>query len=260
MKRALTAAALLMMAGIPANSQWKVPWSYDVPPYAGPRGPRHWAELDPSYAACNGRQQSPIDIHGAVKANLPPLHFDYKPEPLQYLLNNGYTVRVNYRTNYQAAPGAGSALIIGGERYQLIQFHFHRPSEETIDGKHAPMVLHLMHKSASGKVVGVAVLLREGKPNATVQQIWNHMPLVKDDEHAIPGVSIDPARMLPPTLAYYTYTGSVTAPPCTEGVQWIVLKTPVEVSPAQIAAFARLYPHDVRPTQPLNGRVIQESE
>jgi carbonic anhydrase len=252
MRRALTAAALaIVLAGIPAGSQWKVPWAY-----TGPRGVEHWAELDPSYAACNGKQQSPIDIHGAVKAQLPPLQFEYKSEPLKYLINNGYTVRVNYHD----ASGAGSALVVGGERYQLTQFHFHRPSEETIDGKRASMVLHLMHTSTSGKVVGVAVLLREGKPNATVQQIWNNMPMVKGDEHEVPGVAIDPAGMLPSTLAYYSYMGSVTAPPCTEGVQWIVLKTPVEVSPEQVAAFAKLYPHDVRPTQPLNGRVIQESE
>lgn len=251
MRRALAAAACVMIAGIPANSQWKVPWTY-----TGPRGAQRWAELDPSYAACNGKQQSPIDIHNAVEANLPPLHFNYKPEPLQYLLNNGYTVRVNYHD----APGAGSALLLAGERYQLMQFHFHRPSEETIDGKHAPMVLHLMHKSASGKVLGVAVLLTEGKPNPTVQHIWDHMPITKDDEHAIAGVAINPANMLPSTLGYYSYMGSVTAPPCTEGVQWIVLKTPVEVSPQQIAAFAKLYPHDVRPTQPLNGRVVHESE
>jgi carbonic anhydrase len=255
MKRLLTAAALAMLAGMPAGSQWKVPWGY-----TGPRGPEHWAELDPSYAACNGKQQSPIDIHGAVKANLPPLHFDYKTEPLKYLINNGYTIRVNYRMNDHAPPGEGSALVLGGQRYQLTQLHFHRPSEETIDGKRASMVLHLMHTSTSGKVVGVAVLLREGKPNATVQQIWNNMPMVKGDEHEVPGVAIDPAGMLPSTLAYYSYMGSVTAPPCTEGVQWIVLKTPVEVSPEQVAAFAKLYPHDVRPTQPLNGRVIQESE
>ena len=240
-----------MLAGIPAGSQWKVAWSY-----TGPRGAEHWAQLDPSYAACGGKEQSPVDIHGAVKAQLPPLHFEYKSEALQYLINNGYTVRVNYHD----APGAGGALLVGGERYQLTQFHFHRPSEETIDGKHAPMVLHLMHASASGKVVGVAVLLIEGKPNAAVQQIWDHMPMVKGSEHDVPGVMINPAEMLPRTLGYYSYMGSITAPPCTEGVQWIILKTPVEVSPAQVAAFAKLYPNDVRPVQPLNGRLVQESE
>lgn len=251
MKRALTAAALAMLVGIPAGSQWTIPWAYE-----GSRGVEHWSELDPSYAACSGRQQSPIDIRGAVKAKLPPLRFDYKSEPLKDLINNGYTIRVNYHD----APGAGSALIIGGERYQLTQLHFHRPSEETIDGKRAPMVLHLMHTSASGKVIGVAVLLTEGKPNATVQKIWDHMPMVKGDEYEVPGVAIDPAAMLPSTLGYYSYMGSVTAPPCTEGVQWIILKTPVEVSRAQVAAFAKLYPHDIRPLQPLNGRVVQESE
>jgi carbonic anhydrase len=251
MKRALAAAALAILAGTPAGSQWTVPWAYE-----GPRGVEHWAELDPSYAPCNGKQQSPIDIRGAVKAKLPPLHFDYKSEPLKDLINNGYTIRLNYHD----APGAGSVLIIGGERYQLTQLHFHRPSEETIDGKRAPMVLHLMHTSSTGKVLGVAVLLTEGKPNATVQKIWNKMPTIKGDEYAVPGVSIDPAGMLPLTLGYYTYMGSITAPPCTEGVQWIILKTPVEVSRAQVDAFARLYSHDIRPLQPLNGRVIQQSQ
>ena len=251
MKRALVAAALAILAGTPAGSQWKVPWAY-----TGPRGAEHWAELDPSYAACNGKEQSPVDIHGAVKAKLPLLQFEYKSQPLRYLINNGYTVRINYHD----APGTGSALVVDGERYQLTQLHFHRPSEETLDGKSAPMVLHLMHTSASGKVVGVAVLLKEGKPNATVQQIWDHMPMLKGDEHEVPGVAIDPAGMLPAALGYYSYIGSVTAPPCTEGVEWFVLKTPVEVSPEQVDAFARLYPHDVRPVQPLNGRVIHESE
>ncbi len=245
----LTGVATWLPLG--AAAQWKTPWTYQ-----GPRGAEHWSDLDPAYAACNtGKAQSPIDIRNPVKAELPALRFDYDSGPLQYLINNGYTIRVNYHD----APGSGNFLFVGGVRYHLTQFHFHRPSEEYIRGKPYPMVAHLMHESSDGKIAGVAVLLELGKPNPTVQQIWDHMPEVKGGEEAIPGVPVNPAGLLPRNNAYYMYTGSITAPPCTEGVTWIVLKTPVEVSAEQIGAFSRLYPHDVRPLQPINGRVVLES-
>lgn len=234
-----------------AAAQWKTPWAYE-----GPLGAEHWSDLDPAYAACKaGRSQSPIDIRNPERADLPTLRFEYQSSPLRYLINNGYTIRVNYHD----AAGSGNFLLVGDLRYRLTQFHFHRPSEESIHGRSYPMVVHLMHESSDGKIAGVAVLLQSGKTNPTVQQIWDHMPEVKGDEEAIPGVSVNPAGLLPADRAYYTYTGSITAPPCTEGVTWIVLKTPVEVSPEQISAFARLYPHDVRPLQPLNDRVVLES-
>ncbi len=241
---------LVIAAMLPANSraQWKTPWTYE-----GPRGAPRWSDLDPDYAACNtGKQQSPIDIRDVQSANLPPLRFEYKTGPLQYLINNGYTIRVNYHD----APGSGNFLIAGDARYHLTQFHFHRPSEEYVRGKPYAMVLHLIHESTDGKLAGVAVLLKTGRANPTMQQIWEHMPEAAGKEEEVPGVEVNPAALLPSDLAYYTYTGSLTAPPCTEGVTWIVLKTPVEISPAQIAAFARLYPHDIRPIQPLNGRVV----
>jgi len=232
------------------RAQWKTPWSYE-----GPRGPEHWAALDPAYAACSGREQSPIDIRGAQKSALPPLRFEYKSGPLKYLINNGKTIRVNYH-----GADNDNLLIVGDQRYELTQFHFHRPAEEYVDGKQYDMVAHFMHQSSDGKVVGVAVLLKTGKANAMVQQLWDHMPTVEGPEHEIPGVQINPAALLPESLSYYTYRGSLTAPPCTEGVTWFVLKTRVSVSSAQIGAFAALYPHDVRPPQPLNGRIIRESQ
>ena len=238
---------------VPATSlaQWKTPWTYD-----GATGADHWGALDPDYAVCNsGRQQSPIDIRDAVKAGLPALHFDFRSEPLKYLINNGKTIRVNYHDT----PGAGSFLIAGGTRYQLTQFHFHHPSEDTVNGRPYAMEVHLMLQSSDGKAAGVTVFLKAGEPNATVQKLWDHMPPTEGKEQEVAGVDIDPASLLPRDTAYYMYTGSVTAPPCTEGVTWFVLKTPVEISPAQIAAFAKLYPHDVRPVQPLNGRIVKES-
>jgi carbonic anhydrase len=234
-----------------SRAQWKTRWSYE-----GAIGAEHWSDLDPDYAACKaGKQQSPIDIRTAKKGDLPALQFEYKSGPLKYLINNGFTIRVNYHD----APGTGNFLIAGGKRYQLTQFHFHRPSEEYINGKPYDMVIHLMHESSDGAVAGVAVLLKAGSPNSTIQKIWEHMPPTEGKEQEIPGVEVNPAGLLPGKTGYYTYTGSLTAPPCTEGVTWFVLKTPLDISAQQISAFAKLYPHDVRPLQPLNGRVVKES-
>ena len=243
----LVVAAVLASAG--PRAQWRTPWSYND----GADGPAHWGNLDPEYAACNGKEQSPIDIRTAQKADLPALRFIDKSGPLT-IINNGYTaLRVNY------TPGNGNLLMVGDQRYELTQFHFHHPSEEQIHGKPSDMVLHLMYKADDGKVAGVAVLLKAGGPNAVVQRLWKYMPSTAGKEHLIPGVKANPAGLLPQDTGYYKYMGSVTAPPCTEGVTWFVLKARMEVSPAQIAKFAKLYPHDVRPVQPLNGRVVEES-
>lgn len=240
---------LILPSGGP-RAQWKTHWSYE-----GADGPEHWGDLDPAYAACrDGREQSPIDIRDAKKAALPALRFEYRSGPLK-IINNGYTaVRVNY------AAGNGNFVLAGDKRYELTQFHFHRPSEETIQGKHYDMVAHFMLQDSEGKVAGVAVFLKEGRANAVVQRLWEHMPMTAGKEQEIPGVEVNPAGLLPRDTAYYMYMGSVTAPPCTEGVMWFVLKTPVEISAEQIKAFSKLYPHDVRPVQPLNARIVQESQ
>jgi carbonic anhydrase len=243
-------AVTLVLAPEGPFAQWKTRWSYE-----GEKGPEHWADLDPDYAACKaGKEQSPIDIGNTKKAELPAIRFEYKSGPLKHLINNGYTIRVNY------PAGNGNFLIVGGERYELRQFHFHRPSEEYIHGKPYDMVVHLMHEASDGKVAGVAVLLKSDRANATIQQIWKHMPTAEGKEEEIPGIEVNPAGMLPHDTAYYMYMGSLTAPPCTEGVTWFVLKTPVDVSLEEINMFAKLYPHDVRPVQPLNSRVVQESQ
>lgn len=246
---AFSLAALFAAA---SRAQWKTPWDYQ-----GPRGADHWSELDPDYVLCKaGKQQSPIDIRATERAALPPLRFEYRRGPLEYLINNGKTIRVNYHDG----AGAGNVLRVGDKRYQLTQFHFHRPSEEWVHGKPYDMVIHLMHESSDREVAGVAVLLKAGAANRTVQQIWDHMPRSEGGELNVNDVAIDPAGLLPPTLGYYTYAGSVTAPPCNEGVIWLVLKTPLEISREQIARFADLYPHDVRPVQPLNGRIVKETQ
>jgi carbonic anhydrase len=230
-------------------SPWKTPWTYE-----GMRGADHWSVLDTAYAACNrGTAQSPVDIQHPEMADLPPLRFENHSAPLTHVINNGHTIRVNYY-----APGSGDFLTVGSARYQLIQFHFHRPSEELVRGQSYPMVAHLMYQTTRGQAAGVAVLLVAGRANSTVQRVWDRMPIHEGQED-VSRVDLDPAGLLPSDLGYYTYEGSVTAPPCTEGVTWYVLKAPAELSQAQIAAFARLYPMNARPVQALNDRVVRET-
>jgi carbonic anhydrase len=246
---ALLAVAVVLVPAGP-RAQWKTHWGYE-----GADGPEHWGDLDPAYALCKtGKEQSPIDIRNAKKVELPAIRFEYKSGPLT-IINNGYTaVRVNY------ASGNGNFLIVGEKRYELTQFHFHHPSEEFIHGKPYDMVIHLMHAAGDGSVAAVAVLLKAGSANATIQQLWEYMPKTEGKEKQIAGVEVNPAGLLPHDTAYFTYMGSLTAPPCSEGVTWFVLKTPVDISAEEISAFAKLYPHDVRPLQPLNGRVVNESQ
>ena len=230
-------------------SPWKTPWDYE-----GPRGADHWSQLDPAYAPCNnGREQSPIDLNNAEKADLPGLRFDSKTAPLRYVINNGHTIRVNYHR------GNGNFLLAGDRRYELVQFHFHHPGEESISGKTYPMAAHLMYQSDDGHAAGVTVFLEPGPPNPIVEKLWQHMPSA-EGQNEVKSVQISPAGLLPRnTRDYFMYSGSVSAPPCTEGVTWFVLKKPITLSAEQMDAFAKLYPNDARPVQPLNGRVVKES-
>lgn len=219
--------------------------------YGTLHGPSHWSELNPEFASCgNGHHQSPIDIRNPQKADLPPLQFDYKPVPLD-IIDNGHTIMINY------APG--SSLTVGGKRYELKQFHFHRPSEEKINGKGFAMTVHLVHADAQGKLAVVAVLLQQGEDNALVRQLWSNMPTEKEKEEHLNNIQIDMDGLLPADRGYYTFSGSLTTPPCSEDVTWFVLKHPVTVSAAEIEQFSKLYRNDARPTQPLYDRVVQES-
>lgn len=220
-------------------------WSYE-----GEGGPPAWGALEPGNAACrSGQRQSPIDIRDGIAVDLEAIRFDYQPGAFS-VIDNGHTVQVD------VAPG--STLAVGGRRYALQQFHFHRPSEERIDGRQFAMVMHLVHRSDDGRLAVVAVLLDEGPAHPVVQQVWNHLPLEKHEPQAAP-VTLDPAALLPAERRYYTYMGSLTTPPCTEGVLWLVMQQPATLSPAQQAIFARLYPMNARPVQATAGRLIKQS-
>jgi carbonic anhydrase len=220
-------------------------WDYD-----GAHGPAQWGAMKPEFATCSsGKRQSPIDIKDGIRLQLDPVQFDYKPTAFR-VLDNGHTVQVNV--------AAGNSIEVMGRRYELVQFHFHRPSEERIDGRAFDMVAHLVHKDLEGRLAVVAVLLERGSAQPVVQSVWNNLPLEKGDELAA-RAPIDLNALLPTERQYYTYMGSLTTPPCSEGVLWMVMKQPVPISPEQISVFARLYPMNARPVQSASGRLIKES-
>jgi carbonic anhydrase len=222
--------------------------------YAGETGPSHWGKMEKDAEACGiGKTQSPIDIHtSAAKASdLPEIAFSYQAAPLK-IIDNGHTVQVNY------APG--SYITVGGTRYDLVQFHFHHPSEEKFDGKSFDMVAHLVHKDANGKLAVVAVPLKKGADNKLIAVLWKNLPKEKEHESTVESVTINAADLLPSKHGYYTFDGSLTTPPCSEGVKWFVLKTPTTLAASEVAAFGKLYPMNARPVQPLNGREVLSSK
>jgi carbonic anhydrase len=220
--------------------------------YGNALGPSHWGDLKPEFAPCKtGHRQSPIDIRNPQKADLPTLRFDYESSSL-HIIDNGHTIMVNY--------GPGSFLSIGGKRFELKQFHFHRPSEEKINGKSFDMTVHLVHADNEGKLAVVAVLLQTGEDNSLIRELWSDFPKDKEKEERLDNIRIDVSRILPSDRSYYTFSGSLTTPPCSEDVTWFVLKHPTTVSAAEIKQFSQLYRNDSRPTQPLYDRVVLESK
>lgn len=219
--------------------------------YEGPNGPAHWHELNPEFKQCGlGQRQSPIDIRDGIPVELDPIQFEYKLSAFR-VIDNGHTVQVNVEP--------GNRIMVNGRRYELVQFHFHRPSEERLNGRQFDMVVHLVHKDLEGKLAVIAVLIEEGKSHPIVQQVWNNLPLEKNTEQA--GLQgIDLQQLLPEDRRYVTYMGSLTTPPCTEGVLWMVMKKPVGVSAQQISIFSRLHPMNARPVQPIGDRLIKDGQ
>jgi len=243
-----------------------VHWSY----MDGPGGPENWGELGKANLACTkGKTQSPININidNAVKVDLPVLEFMYRPSPLS-ILDNGHTIMVNY--------GEGSNLMVDGRQYRLVQFHFHKPSEEAINGERMDMVVHLVHQHHDGGLAVVGVLMTTKRPTAVrkswwsddskpadnplIQTLWNNIPLVKERVETSPGVMINVNQLLPEDKGYFTYMGSLTTPPCSENVLWLVMKNPILVSEEQVKNFGRIYPMNARPLQPKGDRLVKETK
>lgn len=218
-------------------------WSYH-----GATGPGAWGRLDPAYGACGaGRQQSPIGLAGAVKADLPPVAVRWNPVRLDAVVNNGHTIQVN--------TAEGGHIMLDGSRYDLLQFHFHHMSEHTLDGRQFPLEVHFVHKAAGGDGLAViGVFFDEGAENATLAPIWQVMP--ERAGEAAGNATVDPAALLPAARAAFRYAGSLTTPPCSEIVSWTVFAAPVMASSGQVAAFAKMFPNNFRPVQPRHRRFL----
>lgn len=223
-------------------------WSYE-----GETGPQAWAQLQPTFNLCAiGKRQSPIHIEesAALVGPAEPLQIHYQPSK-GTVVNNGHTIQVDLETE--------NTLTVRGSVYKLVQFHFHHPAEEKLNYKGFAMVAHLVHKNAEGQLAVLALLFDPGEPSSTIEKVWTYMPLDVNDRVRLPDDLIDLNDALPKDRRYYQFIGSLTTPPCTEGVLWLVLKTPVTLSRDQLKLFARLFPNNARPIQPNFGRVIREA-
>jgi carbonic anhydrase len=229
-----------VVAGEPAGH--KSEWSYE-----GATGPSEWGRLKPEFGACAGRSnQSPIDIATTIDAVLPPLKTRYPAAGIE-VINNGHTVQANFKP--------GSAVTIDGRAFELKQFHFHSPSENRISGKTYPLEAHLVHADTDGQLTVIAVFFAEGKPNPMVTAVWERIPKV-GEKNDLPA-PLSAAALLPANRDYYRFNGSLTTPPCSEGVRWIVMKQPMTVSKAQIEQFQKTLGFaNNRPVQPVLARPV----
>lgn len=243
-KISLLAFTLLSLNLISSNAFAgdKSPWEY-----SGKKGPENWAQLTAENAACAGKNQSPINLTGFIEAELKPLESNYLQGGEQ-ILSNGHTVQVNYQK--------GSFVTIDGKQFKLLQFHFHAPSENHINGKSYPLEVHLVHADSQGNLAVVAVMFEQGKTNSLLAKAWQDMPSHVGEQHQLTNL-INVDELLPINRDYYRFNGSLTTPPCSEGVRWLVMKNAVTASKEQIAQFKHtLHEPNNRPIQALNSRVV----
>tara|TARA_R110000772_G_scaffold12836_4_gene38519 strand:+ start:1591 stop:2343 length:753 start_codon:yes stop_codon:yes gene_type:complete len=245
---ALASIAVAALASVPAHAAGGKT-AYD---YGAKNGPEHWGQLHSDYAICeSGNMQSPVDLAGANATGNVAIAVDYKSGPLA-VSNKGLTVQADF------APG--SSMTSGGMTFNLIQIHFHTPSEHAISGKRFPLVGHFVHATADGKLGVLGVMFEEGAANSELAKILDAVPATKSDVKGGTGNMINPAAMLPEDLAVYRYMGSLTTPPCSEGVNWHVLSDTVSASAEQIAAFEKLMGNSARPVRALNNRLLVAPE
>jgi len=238
----LTACTMLAPIGAQAAGG-KAHWGY-----SGHEGPEHWAELAPGNKACAGTSQSPIDIISAAAVaaggSTPEMEWHgFAPA----VVNNGHTIQVN-------TGGHGGSVVAGSRRYELLQFHFHHLSEHTIDGKHAPLEVHFVHKSDYGDLFVIGVMIEEGDANPVLEAVFDHIPEAGHTHESTH--EVDPTDLMPGDHAAFRYRGSLTTPPCSEIVTWHVMEHPITASKQQIEAFSSLYSDNFRPVEPANHRMV----
>lgn len=230
------------------DPQKELHWSYE-----GDRGVENWGDLHPSYLDCKlGKRQSPVDIKQESSSYLASdagIYVNYHDEELN-INNNGHTIAVNFADTNEA--------LINGKKYKLKQVHFHSPSEHTIDAKSFPMEAHFVHKADDGELAVLGVMIQEGNKNSSLQKIWKNMPVEEGGHNISNKVKINATDLLPSSKDHYHYLGSLTTPPCTQIVEWYILKEPISISNKQLERFHKLYNANARPVQELNDRVILE--
>lgn len=242
-KQILTVLLSGLISSTTALAEDKAHWGY-----SGHEGPEHWAELSAEFGSCgSGKNQSPINLTGMIEGSLPNMAVSYKPGGNE-VVNNGHTIQVNYQP--------GSTISVAGKTFELKQFHFHSPSENHIEGQSYPMEGHFVHADNDGNLAVIAVMYKIGKANTELEKAWAHMPHEAGIKHPLQKM-INAGRLLPHKSDYYRFNGSLTTPPCTEGVNWFVMKYYDTASQEQIEKFVHAMHHDNnRPVQPLNARVV----
>ena len=242
----LVAASVLALLGMSSAAQ-----EVEHPPhwgYSGEVGPEHWSEFESDFGACSdGRNQSPIDLTGFINADLPKIDFNYKPGGHQ-VVNNGHAIQVDYNP--------GSSITVASTTFELKQFHFHSPSENTINGKSFPMEAHFVPADAKGNLAVVALMFEKGESNKVLEAVWPQVvQVVNGKEPLRPEVSA--ADLLPTNRDYYQYSGSLTTPPCSEGVRWFVLKQSAKATAEQLGVVGKAIGHpNNRPVQPVGARPV----
>ncbi|NQZ89758.1 MAG: carbonic anhydrase family protein [Colwellia sp.] len=264
-------SAALIMASATTSASESEHWSYQ-----GHDGPEYWATLADEYSLCsNGQNQSPINLNSTVKSNLFSLRMDYYNVPLQ-ILNNGHTIQINYThfdtsadkqvniagKEYLLPSGTlyNSSIKISGEKYQLLQVHFHSPSEHQLNGKHHALEAHFVHANSAGQLAVVGVMFKTGAANDFLTKLWEFMPGEAGPVQNITGMTVNAKELLPENLDYYHYRGSLTTPPCSEAVRWFVLKNGQTLSSAQLKQFLSVVGENNRPVQKLNARFLLQSK
>jgi carbonic anhydrase len=243
--KTLAALALCPICAKPGFAAEGAHWSYE-----GDTGPAKWGDLDAANKVCSaGSQQSPIDVEATMKARLWPLELSWARRA-ETIVNNGHTIQLNF--------GERSRLKLDDTTYRLVQVHFHRPSEHLIGGKNFPMEAHFVHRAETGNLAVIGVLMAAGRPNRAFSRIVAAMPQAEGPAVKLES-DIDPHALLPDRHGYYRYSGSLTTPPCSEIVQWLVMATPIHVAEADIASFAKVYPMNARPVQKLDRRYVLRS-
>ena len=242
-KRSIVLTCMLVAASTNAEEH-KTHWGY-----TGNAGPEHWAAMSPENKACSGKNQSPVNLANMASAKLPPIKFSYT-QSSKDMLNNGHTVQVNFPQ--------GNSMHVEGTAFSLKQLHFHAPSENQIKGKHYDMEVHLVHADSKGNLAVIAVMVEEGKSNPALEQAFAKLPMKAGGSLDIANL-IQPDQVMPISRNYYRFNGSLTTPPCSEGVRWYVMKKPISASKQQIEAFKQsMQGANNRPVQPLNARVVLE--